>query len=231
MEVRLIDYTRNPLQVMASVKGLIQGKHVIPEKISYEEAKEEFEDSLRSGIYGVFEFVSFSFDLMGVSRAFTHQLVRTRSAAFMQESMRFSAKIGEQFKYLPINWKDNSSYDECMVNIHNAYDKLIEEGCPIEEARGVLPTNILTSICFVIDYRNLIHMMEQRMCFQTQGEHREVALEIKKEVSKIEPLMGEYLQASCFHNGWCSWESKLDRKCKMHSKFPLRSEYLKSIGL
>jgi thymidylate synthase (FAD) len=232
MNIKLVSYTPNPLGTVAWMKGLIFGKHRDPNSFSREEQIDEFVDCTRTALTTPFEAVHFCFDFIDVTRAFTHQLVRTRHASYMQESLRFSAKCGEQFKYLtPETIQKNREalveYRNTMSEIQLAYENLIEMGVPTEDARGVLPTNIQTSIVQVIDYRNLIHMAESRLCFQTQGEHRLALIKMKQLIAEVEPIMAEYLQPSCFHNGFCDWQGSADRPCVLHKEFAFKSEVVK----
>jgi len=235
MKVQMISFTHNPLGVIASAKGLMRGIHKYPSDFTDEEKVFEFKDCTKTALLGPFEFANFVFDFVDVTRSFTHQIVRTRTASFVQESMRFSAKVGEQFKYsVPDSVRDipnqggTALYLGIMENIQRCYENLIDIGIPVENARGVLPTNILTSIIMGIDYRNLVQMCESRLCHQTQKEHREAMLIVKDLVMGVEPLMGNYLQPSCGHFGFCSWEGSLDRKCPLQEVYPFRSEIVEN---
>ena len=227
MRLVLLDYTRDPLKVMCAVKAKIEGKHLFPDDISEHQAEEEFIDSVNSGIYGMFEFASFTFDIMDVTRAFTHQLVRTRHASYMQESMRFSVHRGELFSYLrdkpTLKGDAIEVYDETMKGIQEGYEALLDMGVSPEDARGVLPTDIFTSICMKVDYRNLLHMAEQRMCLQSQSEHRMFMDLVKESIgSQVSYLMAKQMVPSCVRNGFCNWGGRLDRPCSMQKKYNLK---------
>jgi len=231
MKVELITHTPEPLKVMAWVKGLIEGKHMNLSEISDNFAEEEFIDSLRSAIYASFEFVHFVFDVTDVPRAFTHQFVRTRAAAYMQESLRFSTrKGGFEFETGPSVSNDPAKlaiYNDLMASSASAYDALLKMGANTEDARGILPINILTSISQSITYRSLINVAEQRLCRQAQGLHQEVLKEMKKLLSeKVHPMLGAYLAPSCSHTGFCSWGGRLDRPCSLQKIYPMKPDPL-----
>lgn len=229
MEVALLSSTPLPLQTIVAAKGLIEGLHINPEDIDYEHAKKEVGDCFQSAIYTPFEFVSFVFDIRGVSRAFTHQLVRTRAAAYVQESLRFSTRKGGFYYGTPKAISEDTKswvlYTNLMRRIGECYDMLVDCGIPIEDARAVLPQSTLTSICMTINYRSLINMLEQRLCHQSQAEHREFASEVKQLVLALCPPLGEFLAPSCVHKGYCSWGGRLDRPCELQSRYPVRSDY------
>lgn len=65
-----------------AVKGSIVGDDEIDEVM--------VDDMLRGGLNQALEWVSVVFEVSGVSRGVTHQLVRTRKASFAQQSMRYA---------------------------------------------------------------------------------------------------------------------------------------------
>lgn len=228
MRVKLVSFTPEPLKVAAYVKKIIEGKHVELSSISDEEAELEFIDTLKSSILSPFEFINFVFDFQDVPRAFTHQHVRTRSAVYMQESLRFSTREEGKFKFETgptIEFNENAKrlFNSAMEEIGRKYWELIQMGVATEDARGVLPINILTGIAQGINYRSLIATAEQRLCLQSQPFHRKVFLEIKAILTKeVHPLIGKYLAPSCSHNGFCSWGGRLDRPCPLQKIYPMK---------
>ena len=239
MDVVMLSHTTKPLHVIAAAKGLMRGVTKMPGEILDIDAEEEFRDCLKTEIKGPFEFIDFAFVISGVTRAFTHQLVRHRvGTSFVQESMRFSVKSGKQFAYavpesvvkerMVFSEKDGIEipveeiYHNAMEGIQQDYENLLNSGIPPEDARGILPTNILTSIAFKCNYRALYEMANQRMCMQTQKEFRDVMLRIRSCVSDIHGLLGASLTAICEKQKFCPWGSKLDRECPLQEKYPVR---------
>ena len=236
MNIQLISSTSKPLHVIAYTKGIIQGKHIHPDNISDEEAEAEFIDTLKSSIFAPFEFINFVFDFQEVPRAFTHQHVRTRTAAYMQESLRFSTQ--EQnfpFEMGPSIQNDfdrKDTYQKVMEFLGRRYQELIDMGAEVEDARGILPINIHTGISQVINYRNLISAAEQRLCFQAQAFHRNVFKRIREIlISEVHPLIGRYLAPSCSHTGFCSWGGRLDRPCPLQKIYPMKPDPMEFINL
>lgn len=228
MKVRLLDATSDPLKLLAVVKGKMRGESLSKGDITDVMAEDEFNDSINTGIYGLFEFINFTFDISEVTRAFTHQMVRTRNASYVQESMRFSVHRGKQFQYLrslPTLKEDEQKriYREGMQTIQVFYEMLLDKGVSQEDARGVLPTNILTTIAMKIDYRNLLQLAEQRLCMQSQEEHRNFLETVKIIISdQVHPLLAQHLVPSCERLGFCKWGSKLDRPCPLQTKYPVK---------
>jgi thymidylate synthase ThyX len=133
------------------------------------------------------EFCHYTFLIEGVTRAFTHQLVRTRTASFAQQTMRVLNVGGWDYKKGPTI--QDSSYDDCMVDIAEAYDRIIESGAKVEDARGILPTNILTNIVMGINLRTLAEMVRKRSSPRVQGEYR-AAKDLDEEI-KCMPIPEE----------------------------------------
>lgn len=128
-----------------------------------------------------FEFVDYTFLIEGVTRAFTHQLVRTRTASFAQQTMRvLNVSDGPGWEYLTGPsieagyHKAKDFYHTQMEEIGSCYKALISSGCAIEDARGILPTNILTNIVMKCNMRTFVEMVRKRSSSRTQGEYRDV---------------------------------------------------------
>jgi flavin-dependent thymidylate synthase len=140
---------------------------------------------------GSWEFINFSFLIEGVTRSFTHQLVRTRHASFAQQSLRV-VDISKDFEYvtgpsIANNKLVKGAYDNTMNNTAQCYKHLIEAGVKIEDARGVLPTNILTNINMKIDMRNWIYLIRKRTSLRVQDEYRKVVDQMVISVEKVYP--------------------------------------------
>ena len=192
--------TKNPIEY---VKGMSEG------------AKEVMiDEAFKSRLRGPLEFCDFHFHIDGVTRAFTHQLVRHRMASFSQQSLRFF-KASQSGFGMPVKITDAQRIviERTVDNVLATYDSLLEMSCPTEEARSILPTNILTLISFRMTYRGLVDMAEVRFCSQAQGEFREVMEAIKLEVAKVSPYLASKMVAACERSGHCEFRSTFDRPC------------------
>lgn len=156
-----------------------------PEK----EIEEELE-YMANTIPSSWEFVQYAFLITGVTRGFTHQFVRTRTGSFAQQTMRVLDVEGWDYGTGP-TIADNSDlkirYDAAMEVIDGAYRTLIDNGAAIEDARGVLPTNIHTNIVARFDLRTLSDLFRKRASSRTQGEYRTVIDAMKAEVLRVHP--------------------------------------------
>ena len=135
------------------------------------------------------EFVDLIFVIEGVSRAFTHQLVRTRTASYAQQAMRVVDMTGFDYYTGPsiVGALQKAEYQECMRKINESYQELISRGVKPEDARGVLPTNVLTNICMKINLRNFSDLVKKRMTPRVQDEYAQVLKQMVEQVLQVWP--------------------------------------------
>lgn len=201
MEVKLIDYTgagaadpaRHAANLLVFTKqtrlemkpGLLDDIAAWPQERINEELR-----YMANTIPSSWEFVSYVFLINGVTRGFTHQFVRTRTGSYAQQTMRVLNVNGWDYGTGPTIQGDvfrQHEYDHCMSRIAKTYNDLIDMGAKIEDARGVLPTNILTNIVAKFDLRTLADTMRKRASTRTQGEYRDVMDAMKAEVLRVHP--------------------------------------------
>lgn len=141
MKVRISNYSNaeNPIITIYKAYRLCYSKGEQSEiklpineagKINFEAMKDFIVDKLKKGHTTPLEHVSFTFEVNGVSRALTHQLVRHRTGKFNQQSQRY-VKFG-QFDYVipPSIAQDPElklKYVAEMENDQEAYDFFVEK--------------------------------------------------------------------------------------------------------
>ena len=153
-----------------------------------------------SGHHSVLEFADFTFHIEGVSRALTHQLVRHRLASYAQRSQRYCNEDGFNC-VIPSTIERNEQalklYEYFITDIQGYYKRLQELGIPNEDARYVLPNACETVIEVKMNFRTLIHFMNERLCTRAQWEIRQMALLMKKAVKEQYPELAKYLVPKC----------------------------------
>lgn len=98
------------------------------------------------------------------------------------------------------SFADDSFADETLrqaIEKHNIeslklYDNLLENGVCREQARGVLPQNMMVTFWGTVDLANLIHFLDLRDSEHAQWEIREYAVAIKKLIKPLIPNVAEY---------------------------------------
>jgi len=143
------------------------------------------------------EFADFTFLIEGVTRAFTHQLVRTRTASYAQQAMRVVNMEGWEYMTGPTIQKNELArniYDECMGDIDDAYKALLDLGIPAEDARGLLPTNIFTNIVMKNNLRGMADLIRKRSSSRVQGEYRDVLKAMKQAMLDAQPWVHIFIE-------------------------------------
>lgn len=75
------------------------------------------------------------------------------------------------------------------------YNQLLASGVCREQARGVLPQNMMTTFWATVDLNNLLHFLELRDSEHAQWEIRQYAVAIKKLVKPLIPNVAAYFAA------------------------------------
>jgi len=211
MKVTLINYTPNALETLVFTKSTRLQMHaglwdeVMAWPIEKKLAELEY---MRNTIASSWEFVDYIFMIEGVSRAFTHQLVRHRvGVAFAQQAQRAVDMSG--FEYIigqSINDDDKiRTYATTMDEISKAYSTLLAAGVNKQDARGVLPTNICTNIVFKANLRTLSDMGTTRLCVKSQGEFQDVFRAIREAVVAVHPWADGFIRVHCAKWGVCKF--------------------------
>ena len=153
------------------------------------------------------EFSDYVFLIEGVTRAFTHQLVRHRvGVAFAQQAQRVAKMEDFQFLTPPkFNEDQQDFYNDTMAYIQTGYNDLLHSGADAQDARGVLPTNICTNILMKINLRALSEMTHIRMCIRAQGEFQNVVKEMVKQVVSVHPYVEKIMGPLCVVKGVCAF--------------------------
>jgi len=142
---------------------------------------------IKNGHYSVLEHAYASFRIFGVSRAFTHQLVRHRLCSYTQQSQRY---VDESiFNYIePESIKNNSKahslFTKFMEDAKMIYSELQRFGIKNEDSRYVLPNAVESQIVATANLREWRHIIELRGSPDAQWEIRKVAIEILKILKK-----------------------------------------------
>lgn len=209
MDVQLIDYTgkgspdpaRHAANVLVFTKStrlnMLPGLMEEIEAKPWEEIQTELE-YMANTIPSSWEFVTYTFLINGVTRAFTHQFVRTRTGSYAQQTMRvldvdgWGYATGPSIREGDPTWQ--AMYDRGMDEVDRVYRGLVDLGAKIEDARGILPTNILTNICAKFDLRTFSDTQRKRASSRTQGEYRDVMDAMRAEVLRVHPWAELFLE-------------------------------------
>ena len=188
VSVKNVSVERSPLTYLGKIAGTCTGKE--EEGNPYKRAL----SCLSNGHMSVFEHINITWDVSGVSRALTHQLVRHRIASFTQQSQRYvKMKINPEstdwyVTPFAIEHGGNSLpdfdddymhikelFEEHMENAALLYAGMLEVGIPAEDARYALPNAMKTNIVVTMNLREFMHFYKMRADKHAQWEIRELA--------------------------------------------------------
>jgi flavin-dependent thymidylate synthase len=267
--VYLLTATPDPLGSVAAAALMYQGQ-VIRDKseVTHQQRQDILGEMLKTKIKAPLEFVQFHFLIEGVTRGFTHQMVRQRTATYVQESTRFAVKedvpvgrppslVGmnekEQGRTYPDNQKGRlaGAWDSAIQSIQEAYEYCVNNGMPAEDARGLLPTNLLTRLHYRTDLRALLDHAGNRLCTQAQFEWRLVFAKIAEAIRSYnylaplapadlnEQITFDYyaevdrwqweaiaglLKPICYATGKCEFMASFDRACSIRDRVQANNE-------
>lgn len=200
MKVELLSHTQDALELLLYTKNTrLQGAQTLQDIKGWpDEKKQEHFNYMLDTIQSSFEFVEYTFKISEVPRSFTHQLVRTRTGSYAQESQR------------TVDVRDHGcEYPEEAASIIDGifagYGELIDKGVSVQEAREILPTGTHTSIIAKFDLRTLHNMALVRLCTRTAGMYQNVFKEIKRLVVEQHPWAEPFIQVHCAWYGTCAF--------------------------
>jgi thymidylate synthase (FAD) len=134
---------------------------------------------VREGHESLIEHASATFEISGISRACSHQLVRHRLASYSQESQRY-VDMSEPEWALPSDLLENQAsmaiWTDFAEKVKGAYQALRELGLRKEDARFVLPNAAATRIIVTMNFRELLHFFRIRISRGAQWEIRDVGV-------------------------------------------------------
>lgn len=214
MNVALISHTQEARELLLFTKQtrLSMDGALMDEIRRWPEEKKQSELNYMLGtIESSWEFVSYVFSISKVSRAFTHQLVRTRDGSYAQQSQRTVDMTGFDF-VTPEQFEDKLelAFIQSMEGINKDYHYLIEHGAKPQDARAVLPTNVATNIICKFNLATLSRMAEKRLCTRTQGEYQNVFREMRRLVLEIHPWADPFIRVACAKRGVCQFPNYME---------------------
>jgi len=166
-------------------------------------------EGVKMGQNGLLRHGGFTFDLQGVSRAASHQIVRHRIASFSQQSQRY-VKITRSYGYLkpsgiPENLKVpveihgqkfELNFSDVMDLTRQAEEGFVAKGIKAEDSRYLRPNAATTNIVMSMSPRQLIHFFNLRCAPDAQWEIRDLAWSMYAAVRLVAPQVFGPLPAS-----------------------------------
>lgn len=170
------------------------------------------------GLQQVMEGEHVTFLIYGCTRAFTHEMVRTRKGAwYLQQTLRHT-DMGDANLRMPVTIADAAGWQqETWINANRnavaAYQQLVEGNVPYEDARTVLPLATETWIIAGMPLRTWLETFEYRACYMFYPEMRWVFARMKEELAKRAPKIAAQARITCERKGVCTYRGAEDTEC------------------
>lgn len=161
----------------------------------------DWEEMLKGGLQTALETQVIVFGVSGVSRAMTHQAVRSRRAAFHQQSMR-AHYYGDrpEFRMPESVWANRRARSAMMLAMeatHEAYRIACEEDVSYQDARYILPEGTTNYILLEYPIREFLNVYAYRACSMFQWEIVSVMRKCREVLIAAHPFMEPYVKISC----------------------------------
>lgn len=238
MQVRLIDYAHEPLEKLyaafrtcySAESPLEIWQKIKTEKISHERIRSFIGERLKTGHASPLEQVVFWFGISGVSRSLSHQFVRHRiGISFEQQSQRYVKFKESQLAFvLPQSWERanlDGEFRELLARTSELYQKALQAGIPAEDARFVLPNAAPTNFHVMVNFAEMLHICDLRLCVRAQWEIRRMVAMMRAEIKRVLPEIAVFLQPKCGENrmGYCDESLEDWQKCPLGKVRPHKS--------
>jgi thymidylate synthase (FAD) len=170
----------------------------------------DWEEMLKGGLQTALETQTVIFEVYGVARATTHQLVRSRRAAFHQQSMRASY-FGDtpNFRMPESVWRNEKVREAWEVAIdaaHRAYAFACEEDVSYQDARYILPIGTETYIMCEYPVREFLAVYAYRACSMFQWEICHTVRQMGDILKDAYPWLAPYIKISCENAKKCTFQ-------------------------
>ena len=157
--------------------------------------------------WSVFESAFITIEI-NTSRAISAQILRHRSFTFQEFSQRY-AEVPDFYTYEArrqdtknrqksiddMDFKDKHWFTCAQDRVQTVsaflYNEALDKGIAKEQARFLLPLSSKTKIYMTGNIRSWIHYCDLRCRFDTQKEHRDLALEIREILKKELPTIAK----------------------------------------
>ena len=163
-------------------------------------------EAFSGGLNQCLEWVTVVFEIDGVTRGLTHELVRTRKASFAQQSMRHTnmgqpnVRIPENVVYygtpgqnqlVPYVWQS------AIEKATDAYEMLVDWDVPYQDARTVLPIATETYIIGAYPLSVFLGTYAYRACYMFYPEIVVLFRMMREALLEKCPWLKPYIVVSC----------------------------------
>lgn len=175
MEVVLLDYSQDALgNIVTAARNCFGNSN----KKGTHEEDVNLVKALIKHDHSPVEFAWCMWSIEGISRNCANQLNRYRHSSQAQESMRYVDVSNHGFIFPVKSLEASDACQDLVDTCFKFYDKLLKAGVPKEDARYYLPLGTETNLKIAFNFRELRHILKQRLDKHAQWEVRAVAMKM-----------------------------------------------------
>jgi len=185
------------------------------------EPETDWEEMMKGGLQTALESQTVIFAVSGVSRTCTHQLVRSRRAAFHQQSQRASyVGDGPEFRMPESVWlkpEIRALWFKAVMASWQAYRGACEADVSYQDARFILPEGTTNFIMLEYPVREFLNVYAYRACHMFQWEIASVMHKCRDELIAAHPWLEPYVKITCEKTKVCEfqgWEN-VEGQCSL----------------
>lgn len=209
--IDVIDQTPNPLAKVIRAAAITQ--HQFPSSESVQDPASIIKYLFTAEHHSPFEFACLDMEIHNCSRSFLAQITRQRTFTFMSASQHY-----QDYRDYPCVVHPDLVDSLCMRNglaaSYMSYERLVDSGVVVEEARQVLPNAAAVNLRVKADARNLMYFFRQRRCERNCAEMIYVADAMWAIANRWFPDLFSLVGAPCF-NGKCNQGKMQSPKCRI----------------
>lgn len=166
-------------------------------------------EMFRGGLQTALESQVVVFEVIGASRVLTHQLVRSRRAAFHQQSQRATWYGDRPNQRWPMSiatavttgevfpGKVQDLWEKALLACWGAYKAACDAGVSYQDARYILPEGTTNYILCEYPLREFINVFAYRGCSMFQWEMVQCAREMRRVLVEAHPFLEPHVKISC----------------------------------
>jgi len=190
-KVSLISCTQDPIALLLFAKSTRLGMRAKDfdelKNLPDEEQRKELE-AVATTIKSSWEFIDVVFLIEGVTRACAQQITRTRTGSYAMQSQRVT-NAGDMEVTNPFvaGTTEHTAFSYSCTLAKDTYADLIYLGVKQGDARGIMPLNTTCNLLCKYNLRSFVDLVTARTSLRTQGEYREIVLQMSYLVTQTWP--------------------------------------------
>lgn len=209
MVIIQLETTKDPISLIGREAGICWGSNVDDVEKNYKRGL----DCIKSNHGRTLEFPQVYLTIDEYSARCMRELYTHigGSPTRLQASTRYIDYHNLQM-YVPESFRKTNDAWEAYCNaikaIKHAYDVMMADGVPKEDAANILPLGMMSKMVLRTNLRNLIDIMKMRQCSRAYHEIRDLMKEIKESLSAYSPewkeLCENYMPIKCEDTSFCT---------------------------